>query len=167
MTDRNPSPLALAAAIGLSAAAVFGFTGAKAQERVEVGSLDCMVEGGTGFIIGSTKDLTCTYTPAGGGPVEQYAGVVQKFGLDVGVTDATLIKWVVMAPTRDAYARGSLAGDYAGIGAEATVGAGVGANALVGGSNDTFVLQPISVQAQKGLNLAVGFQSFTLRPLIQ
>ena len=26
--------------------------------------LDCRVEGGAGFIIGSTKDVTCTYTPA-------------------------------------------------------------------------------------------------------
>ncbi|WP_224406896.1 DUF992 domain-containing protein [Afifella sp. IM 167] len=162
------SPLAYMAAIALSAASVVGFAaGAHAQERVKVGSLDCVVEGGAGFIIGSSKNLTCSYTPADGGPKEQYAGTVKKFGLDVGVTGKTLIKWIVMAPTANAYSRGALAGDYAGIGAEATVGAGVGANALVGGSNKSFVLQPLSVQAQQGLNLAVGFQSFTLRPLIQ
>ncbi len=43
------------------------------------------------------------------------------------------------------------------------LGVGLGANALVGGSNKTFVLQPVSVQAQEGLNLAVGFSSFELR----
>jgi hypothetical protein len=39
---------------------------------------------------------------------------------------------------------------------------GVGGNALVGGWGETFVLQPISVQAQEGLNLAVGLSSFEL-----
>ena len=51
---------------------------------------------------------------------------------------------------------GALAGRYAGASAEATVGAGVGANALVGGSDRTITLQPVSVQAQAGLNVAVG-----------
>ena len=31
---------------------------------IEMGSLDCAIEGGTGFIIGSTKDIRCTFTPA-------------------------------------------------------------------------------------------------------
>ncbi|MDQ0324432.1 hypothetical protein J2R99_000281 [Rhodopseudomonas julia] len=140
---------------------------ASAQDRVEIGALDCTVEGGTGFIIGSSKELTCTFTPREGGPQEAYAGTVKKFGLDVGVTKESFIKWLVLAPTRDAYTRGALAGEYAGVGAEATVGGGVGANVLIGGSNKSYALQPLSVQAQKGLNLAVGFQSFTLRPLIQ
>ena len=48
--------------------------------------------------------------------------------------------------------------------AEATVGAGVGANALVGGSNRTVTLQPVSVQGQAGLNLAVGVAGLDLRP---
>ena len=69
----------------------------------------------------------------------------------------------VLAPTVDAYAPGALAGNYVGLSAEATAGVGVGANALVGGSGETFVLQPVSVQAQQGLNLAVGFSSFELR----
>jgi hypothetical protein len=82
------------------------------------------------------------------------------------VTSATLIKWTVLAPTADAYAPGALAGDYAGVSAEATVGVGVGANALVGGSGETFVLQPVSVQAQTGLNIAAGFTSFQLRTAV-
>ncbi|HEX9903382.1 MAG TPA: DUF992 domain-containing protein, partial [Propylenella sp.] len=39
---------------------------ARAQVRVEIGLLDCVVAGGAGFIIGSTKDLSCTFHPAGG-----------------------------------------------------------------------------------------------------
>lgn len=145
--------LALAAVLSAPAAA---------QSRVEIGMLDCFVAGGAGFIIGSTKGLTCTFSPAGR-PQETYFGVVQKFGLDIGVTGATLIKWAVFAPTVDVYAPGALAGNYVGVSAEATVGVGLGANALVGGSGETFALQPVSVQAQQGLNLAVGFSSFQLR----
>ena len=108
------------------------------------------------------RTLSCTFSPAGR-PPENYFGVVRKFGLDVGVTGASLIRWVVLAPTVDAYAPGALAGNYVGVSAEATAGVGLGANALVGGSGETFVLQPVSVQAQEGLNLAIGFSSFQLR----
>jgi hypothetical protein len=139
---------------------------AQAQSRVELGVLDCIVAGGAGFVIGSTKDLTCRFTPAGNRPAEPYFGEVRKFGLDVGVTGATVIQWLVLGPTADSYAPGVLAGDYAGVSAEATVGVGVGANALVGGSNRSFVLQPVSVQAQQGLNLAAGFTAFHLRSAI-
>jgi hypothetical protein len=148
----------LLVAIALSA----GLASPAAAARVEVGMLDCVVAGGAGFIVGSTKELTCTFS-APGKPKELYLGTVRKFGLDVGVTGATLIKWAVLAPTADAYAPGALAGDYAGVSAEATAGVGLGANALVGGSSETFALQPVSVQAQQGFNLAAGFTSFQLR----
>jgi hypothetical protein len=137
---------------------------ALAETRVEIGLLDCAVEAGTGFIIGSTKHLACAFAPAGGRPTEHYRGTVKKFGLDIGRTGATYITWAVLAPTTNSYAPGSLAGNYVGVSAEATAGLGLGANALVGGSNKTFVLQPVSLQAQKGLNLAVGFSSFDLHP---
>jgi hypothetical protein len=50
-----------------------------------------------------------------------------------------------------------------GCPAEATIGVGLGANVLVGGSNQTVALQPVSVQGQVGLNLAVGFAELQLR----
>lgn len=149
--------------IALVALAMIAASSAKAQTRVEIGLLDCIVEGGTGFIVGSSKELGCTFLPAGDRPPELYFGVVRKFGLDIGTTGATYIKWGVFAPTFESYAPGALAGNYVGVSAEATAGVGVGANALVGGSGKTFTLQPISVQAQEGLNLAVGFSSFELR----
>jgi hypothetical protein len=43
------------------------------------------------------------------------------------------------------------------------VGVGVGANALIGGSSKSIVLQPLSVQAQEGLNIAAGVASLELR----
>lgn len=136
---------------------------AHADASVKIGLLDCVVEGGAGFIIGSTKALTCTFDPANGHRTERYRGTVKKFGLDIGRTERAFIKWIVLAPTASSYTRGALAGNYAGLSAEATAGVGVGANALVGGSGRSFVLQPVSVQAQEGLNLAVGFTSFELR----
>ena len=96
-------------------------------------------------------------------PAELYVGVVKKFGLDVGGTNKSVMQWLVFAPTAEAYDIGALAGNYSGVGAEATVVVGGGANLLVGGSKDTFTLQPLSVQAQTGLNVAAGVTSFQLR----
>ena len=59
---------------------------------------------------------------------------------------------------------GALAGDYAGASGEATVAVGLGANVLVGGSNRSVALQPVSVQGQVGLNVAVGVAGLHLRP---
>jgi hypothetical protein len=151
------------ASMAIAALAAIVASPASAQARVEIGLLDCVVEGGTGFVVGSTKELSCIFAPAGGRPPEPYFGVVKKFGLDIGRTDATYIKWGVLAPTLDSYAPGALAGNYVGVSAEATAGLGVGANALLGGSGETFVLQPVSVQAQEGLNLALGFTSIELQ----
>ena len=80
-----------------------------------------------------------------------------------GFTSASAISWAVFAPTAK-IARGALGGTYAGVGGEATVGVGVGANALVGGNQKTISLQPLSVQAQQGLNVAVGIAAIELRP---
>jgi hypothetical protein len=70
--------------------------------------------------------------------------------------------WAVYAPTTRRF--GALAGQYGGASAEATVGAGVGANVLVGGSKRTVTLQPLSVQGQTGVNLAVGVAGLELHP---
>lgn len=137
---------------------------AVAQERAEVGILECVIEGGTGFVFTSSKDLSCTFQGAEPGrPAEPYFGVVQKFGLDIGTTGQQFMQWAVFAPTDDPFGPGALAGDYIGATAEASVGVGGGANVLIGGSNQTVTLQPVSVQAQTGLNLAVGVTEFQLR----
>jgi hypothetical protein len=133
----------------------------QALARVEIGVLDCVVEGGVGFIVGSSKDVACTFTPAGG-PPEPYVGTVDKIGVDIGFTNESVIRWAVIAPTADAYAPGALAGSYGGVSAEATAGAGLGANVLVGGTGDSFMLQPVSLQAQAGLNIAAGLTAFHL-----
>jgi Protein of unknown function (DUF992) len=150
-------------ALALTAAGVIGSSQAFAVDRVEIGILDCTVAGGSGFIFGSTKDLSCTFNPADGGRAEEtYTGSIKKFGVDIGKTEQGVIKWGVLAPTQDDYPPGALAGNYGGVSGEATVGVGVGANALVGGSSETIVLQPISVQVQEGLNIALGIAQLQL-----
>ena len=133
---------------------------AQAQARVEVGVLTCTVRAGTGFIVGSTKELRCRFNRPGRD--EFYHGTISKFGLDIGATKQTAIAWAVLAPTAR-LRPGSLNGTYGGVSAEATVGLGVGANALVGGSSSNIILQPLSVQAQQGLNIAAGIAALQLR----
>lgn len=134
---------------------------AAAQSRTEVGNLECFIEAGTGFIIGSEKELSCVFKPAGGGTQETYGGKISRIGIDIGRTERTIVVWLVLAPT-SGYAPRALAGTYVGASGEATVGVGLGANVLVGGSNDTIALQPLSVQAQTGLNIALGIATLTL-----
>jgi hypothetical protein len=147
----------LAVAVALSAVVSLQ---AQAQARVEVGVLTCTVRGGTGFIVGSTKDLRCRLNKPGRD--EFYFGTISKFGIDIGTTQQSAIAWAVLAPTAN-LPPGSLDGSYGGVSAEATVGLGIGANALVGGSNKSIILQPLSVQAQQGLNIAAGVAALQLR----
>jgi hypothetical protein len=60
---------------------------------------------------------------------------------------------------------GELAGSYGGVGANASVGIGFGGNFLVGGTGNSYALQPISVQGQTGLNVAAGVASLDLEPV--
>lgn len=130
---------------------------------VELGLLDCTVAGGAGMIFGSTKDVSCIYTPTDTRfAPETYVGAIRKWGVDIGFTDEAVMKWAVLASSADIYAPGSLAGDYSGASAEATVTVGAGANLLVGGTSNGFSLQPLSVQGQTGFNLAAGITSLNL-----
>lgn len=129
-------------------------------QRVEVGVLHCNVAGGSGFFFGSSKRLWCVFNRPGRD--ERYLGTISKFGIDVGTTTQSRIAWAVLAPAVDVR-RGALDGNYGGVSGEATVGVGLGANALVGGSSRSFVLQPLSIQAQQGLNVAAGVAALRLR----
>ena len=134
---------------------------ARAQGGVQVGTLSCHVSGGWGFVFGSSKALRCTLARAGGRP-ENYAGSINKFGVDIGYTRGGVLVWGVFAPTAN-LAPGALSGNYVGASGSATVGVGVGANVLIGGSNRTISLQPLSIEGNTGLNVAAGIGSISLR----
>jgi Protein of unknown function (DUF992) len=134
---------------------------AMAQNRVKVGVLECSVSPGVGLIIGSSRSMDCVFRPTRG-RLERYHGAINRIGLDIGFTGRGYLTWGVLAPT-SGYAPGALIGDYAGVSAQASAGVGLGANALVGGSGRSIALQPISVEAQTGVNLAVGVAGLSLR----
>jgi len=139
----------------------------QAQERIELGELECFVDAGTGFIIGSQKDISCVFTSYKSKDiVDNYFGVINKFGLDIGSTEESYIKWIVVAPTESQFTKGFMQGDYVGAQASATFAVGLGANVLVGGSSKTFALQPVSLQTQKGLNIAAGVAEIELRSIV-
>jgi len=129
--------------------------------EVKLGVLTCDIEGGTGYVITSNKGLTCSFKPSRGGGREHYTGIVSKLGVDLGVTHQGSLAWAVLAVSRN-YDDGQLAGNYYGVNAEASVVTGGGANLLVGGFRNAFTLQPLSVQAQTGVNLAVAVTSIEL-----
>ncbi|PHP66439.1 hypothetical protein CSC94_14230 [Zhengella mangrovi] len=151
--------MALASALPLAAVAP------ASADTVEIGTLDCQVAGGAGFVFGSTKDLVCDYKPLEG-PVETYAGTISKFGVDIGVTGTTLMKWTVLAPTSaDPLEPGALAGEYVGASAEASAAAGAGASVLVGGFDKSINLQPVAIQVQEGVNVAAGIARLEIEPV--
>ena len=149
--------LALSAAIALPVTAA-----AQPPQRPKAGTLICDISAGIGLIITSKKNLACMFTPAQPGPREVYTGSITKYVLDLGVSAVGEMIWAVYAPNNKRF--GALVGHYSSTSVEATVGVGVGANALVGGSDRTVILQPVSVQAQAGLNVAAGVVEIDLRP---
>ena len=134
--------------------------GTHAQADIQAGTLACNVGGGPGFIIGSSRPLSCTYSgPAG---PEHYVGNIAKLGVDIGYLQGGEMVWEVVAST--AYpGPGSLAGSYGGVTASAAVGGGVGANALVGGFDRSFVLQLVSVVGHMGFDVAGGLATVNLQ----
>ena len=146
---------ALGGSLGLGAQAM-------AQSGVAVGTLTCNVASGFGFVFGSSRAINCTFGGPGG-RYEHYVGDISKFGVDIGFTQGGILVWTVFAPSAS-LAPGVLAGNYVGATASATVAVGVGANALLGGSNNSIALQPLSVEANQGLNVAAGIAALTLTP---
>lgn len=153
----------LAIAAFLAAATLPSLPAVLAQPapQVRVGVLNCNVQGGAGFVFGSSKQLDCVFES--GSVRERYHGVINKYGLDLGATSNSVIAWAVLAST-DRVGPGALAGTYGGVSGEASIGVGLGANALLGGSNRSIALQPLSVGAQQGLNVAVAVAALELRP---
>ena len=157
---QNKFHMLIGAAIAVSGLAFAGAASA-APHGVRVGELTCNVASGWGFIFGSSKDLHCTYH-GNGDRYEHYTGTISKFGADIGYTREGVLVWGVVAPTSD-LRKGALSGDYIGASAQATVGLGVGANALTGGFDKSIALQPLSVEGSKGLNVAAGIGSISLK----
>jgi hypothetical protein len=129
--------------------------------RLVAGTLTCRGNGSVGLILGSSQRMSCEFQRVRGGAAVTYTARITRIGLDLGVKGRNTMVWTVLSST-DNPATGALAGRYAGVAANAAVGVGIGANALIGGSSNSIVLQPLSVQVQTGVNVAVGVKGLTL-----
>jgi Protein of unknown function (DUF992) len=148
------------AAAGLALGALALQAPARADTTVKAGMLTCHVSSGWGFVFGSTRDLRCVYS--GNGRNEDYSGKISKFGMDIGYLKSGVMVWAVLAPSTDLKA-GALTGDYGGVTAGATAGVGGNANVLIGGSTKSISLQPVSVEGDKGINIAAGIAAISLK----
>jgi hypothetical protein len=130
-------------------------------QQTKVGLLTCYTSERIGLLVGSTQKLSCTFTPDYGPVPEHYLGTINRIGPDIGATAGGIMSWAVLAPT-EGWLRGALAGEYVGASGGVSAVVGVGANVLVGGSNRSIALQPLSVEGQVGINLALGVAGLTL-----
>jgi hypothetical protein len=144
------------------AATVASIGSASALPQVRAGVLQCQGGQNVGFVVGSVTNLECVFQSEGRRP-EPYIATVRRYGVDLGFTEQTRFSWAVDAPN-SRIGRGNLAGNYGGVGANASVGVGGGGNFLVGGPANSYALQSISVQGQTGLNVAAGVADIELEP---
>lgn len=134
---------------------------AKAQS-VELGVLTCDVDGGFGAIFGSNRQASCVFVDSKTGDVATYTAEITKIGPDIGFVASKSLVWTVLAASTKK-TQGSLRGTYVGANAEASAFVGVGGNFMVGGMRNSFALQPVSFQAQTGVNAALAVQVLRIR----
>jgi Protein of unknown function (DUF992) len=128
---------------------------------VKIGVLSCRVHSGWGYVLGSSRDLDCTYHRTSGSD-EHYTGTLMKVGVDIGYLNSGELVWGVVAPTSEVK-EGALAGQYAGATGGATVGLGGDVHVLVGGLDKSIALQPVSIQGNSGLDVAAGIGAIELK----
>lgn len=153
---------ALACVAGLVVTSTSGTLRANAGAPVRLGVLTCQVDGGVGKILTSRRELSCIFENIDGRPIERYAGEIRRIGIDIGSTQYSDIAWGVFSLATTGSAPGALQGNYAGLSAGVSVGFGLGANVLVGGLERSFALQPLSLEATSGFNLAIGIAQLEL-----
>ena len=113
-------------------------------------------------ILTEKQTMSCLYKPDNGGVADRYTGKIEEVGIELGVTTGGVLTWLVFSAQKGV-PQGALAGTYVGLSADASLGVGVGANSLNGGFERAFILQPYSVEAQTGVNIAAGMAKVTLR----
>lgn len=155
------SSLLGAAAVALVAS--FASANAQQPQAVRIGVLECHGGQNVGMVVASATTLECVFRSEGRRP-EPYLAHVTRFGVDLGVTENTSLAWAVHAPTRRV-GRGDLAGNYGGVGGNVSFGLGGGGNLLWGGSQNSFALQPLSLQGQTGVNVTGGVVGLDLEPV--
>ena len=156
---RNPSLFKSITAILAFAFALSFNTAVSAESAgLEVGVLKCSVVPGSrvNLLVRSTADVSCTFN--NNGTLERYQGEAGiALGLDLSFKTEENMAFAVIAATSDttpgAYA---LTGKYVGGQAAASAGVGLGAKVLVGAGSQSFSLQPVAIETNKGLGASGG-----------
>jgi hypothetical protein len=143
-------------------AVLCGSATAQARAPFRVGGLTCSTGPRVGLVLGSRQDLRCVFVASATGQQYVYTGTIRRLGVDIGVTRGGTLFWAVFARNSQ-IGRGTLRGSYVGASGNVAVGLGLGAKVLIGGSRRTIMLQPLSVEGQIGVNLALGVANLTLR----
>ena len=133
-----------------------------ANSRIYIGSLTCNIEGGTGYILGSSKSMDCVFLAKDGVQSAQYTGSITKVGVDIGYTKAVHTIWRVYSLGSISSAT-ALSGSY--VGEQGTVAAGgqAGGNWIYGGPNAEIGMIASGIVQDAGYNLAMGIGAMTLK----
>jgi hypothetical protein len=139
-----------------------------ANSPIYIGALSCSVTGSSGYIFGSSRDLSCVYLTKDGAS-QAYDGKIRRFGLDIGPTKASHMIWHVyqlagLVGNKTTADPRVLAGNYGGEQASISAGATAGGNWLYGGSNNQIVMQATQLKdsGNAGYNLAYGIAEISL-----
>jgi hypothetical protein len=155
-------PKKIAATLAAALGAAMLTAGPAHAAGVKVGTLTCDVEAGWGYVLGSQKDLNCVFKSATNGTIAKYTGDVTKLGVDIGYTNAGVMVWAVVAPSKDMQAD-ALEGTYAGATAGVTAVVGGNLNVMIGGLDKSITLQPLSVEGNSGLSVTAAIGAMQLR----
>jgi hypothetical protein len=134
-----------------------------ATPQLHAGVLECQGDQTVGQVVTSIVRLDCVFRSEGR-PAQPYLATIRRYGVDLGVTTDIRMAWAVSAPS-DRFGHGELAGHYEGVAANASVGVGFGGHFLVGGPANDYLLQPIGLQGQLGINVAAGAADLELTPV--
>src|SRR5215831_12927620 len=89
------------AAIALAAGMLTTGAATAAESGAKAGYLKCDVKSTISFIVGSSRDITCLYSPERAKRVDRYTSKIQKYSVDIGFYRDNVMIWAVVAPTSD------------------------------------------------------------------
>lgn len=118
----------------------------------EVGLLTCRSPQTTSYFLWSSQSYDCWFQSTVGGGSQHYIAVINRAGAEAGWSNNVTLAWAVFALS-GRVGPGTLEGGYVGASAGAALGIGARANALVGGLPNAFVLQPVSLEGEGGVNV--------------
>src|SRR4051794_26817642 len=78
------------------------FAAAQQPPGVQAGMLSCNLAPSIGLIVAESQRMSCRFVPNGPYPPQNYNGVMNTVGLELGVTAGGVMAWGVFAPSQGA-----------------------------------------------------------------